>query len=260
MQSQNNEKPNLLDMSGKRIMVTGASSGIGRSTCILLSQLGAEIIMVSRSVEGLEETKRLMTGDSHKIYPFDLAKTDDIPDLVKKIKTENGRLHGLFHSAGDMNIVSFRNVKKVYIEQAYSTSIYAVLMLAKSFYEKKLIGGSIVFMSSIQSITPARGGVLYGSSRAAIDNATKALALEFAYNKIRVNSIVSGPVNTVMMERLQEAVGNPNHIENLSKLNPLGIAQPESIANAVAFLLSDASSWITGTSMVVDGGFLLQTF
>ncbi|NLZ54224.1 MAG: SDR family oxidoreductase [Thermoanaerobacteraceae bacterium] len=250
---------NPMSLKGKRILVTGASSGIGRETSILLSKLGAEVVLLARNMERLKETFRKLEGNGHSIYEYDLEQLDDIPQLLKTIASEQGCLSGLFHAAGIEATLPLNMIKKKKIETVFKTSAFATLLLAKGFSHKDVREetSSLVFMSSAAGLTGNNGISLYSASKAAVDGAVRALAVELAQKKISVNSIAAGLVRTEMYEDIVKRAP----IEAINKKMeryPLGFGYPEDVAMAAAFLLSDASKWITGTTMVVDGGFTIS--
>ena len=247
---------NPMSLEGKVILITGASSGIGRASSILFSRLGARIILVSRNESELKITLNQLAGKHHSMYCFDLKNIDDIPTFIKTIKNEQGTLTGLFHSAGIVEIASIKLIDNESIENMFAPSFKAALLLCRGFYKKDAKGGSIVLMSSVQSLRSALGGILYAASKAAIDAAVRSLSLELAKENIRVNSIVGGMVKT-SMQKTNSLIVPKSSTKFSEKEHPLGgFGEAEDIANAAAFLLSDASKWITGTSMIVDGGFL----
>ena len=248
-----------MDLTGKRILVTGASSGIGRETSIILSKLGARVVLLARSKERLEETYSKLEGTDHSIYEYDLEQLDGIPKLLKDIAMEQGRLSGLFHAAGIEATLALNAIKREKVESVFMTSAFASLMIAKGFSNKDVRqdNSSMVFMSSVAGLTGNKGLSLYSASKAAVDGAVRAIAVELAGKSIRVNSIAAGTVKTQMYE--DYLVRTPvEAVEKKLEGHPLGFGLSEDVALAAAFLLSDASKWITGTTMVVDGGFTIS--
>jgi len=251
---------NPMDLTGKRILVTGASSGLGRETSIILSKLGAKVVLVARNKERLEETFSKLEGTGHCIYRYDLEQLDGIPDFLKDIAAEQGRLSGLFHAAGVASTFSINMIKEKNINSIFTSSAFASLMLAKGFGHKDVREegpSSIVFMSSAAGLTGTKGMAIYSSSKAAVDGAVRAIAVELAEKSIRVNSIAAGMIKTEMHSTFE----NNTSTEVMAKkesMHPLGFGAPTDVALAAAFLLSDASRWITGITMVVDGGFTIS--
>lgn len=246
-----------MDLTGKRILVTGASSGIGKKTSQILSQLGGKVILLARNQERLQLTFEGLTGDGHAIYPFDLDAVDAIPGLMKKIAQEQGPLSGLFHSAGGGKTMSINIVKEKSIDYVFGSSLKAALLLTRGFIQKGVKSqgsNSLVFMSSAVAMAGTRGLSIYSASKAGIDGAMRCLACELAPQEIRVNSIVAGGVKT---ELHQEGTKNLSQAEisGYENRHLLGFGRSEDVAYAAAFLLSDAARWITGTTMIVDGGF-----
>ncbi len=250
---------NPMSLEGKRILVTGASSGIGRKTSIILSKLGAQVVLVARNRKRLEETYTTLHGVGHSIYEYDLEKLNGIPKLLKGITFEQGLLSGLFHCAGIETTLALNAIKEETIQSVFRTSVYASVMLAKGFNHKDVRHkvSSLVFMSSVAGLTGIKGLTLYSASKAAVDGLIRVLAVELAAKNIRVNSVAAGLVKTEMYNALVERAP-VEAIERKMKQNPLGFGDPEDVAMAVAFLLSDASKWITGTTMIIDGGFLIS--
>lgn len=250
---------NPMDMTGRRIMITGASSGIGRETAILLSQLGAKLVLVARNTSRLEETKSLLEGSDHRVEPFDLEALDDIPSWMGSLGQEFGTLSGLVHCAGIQMMLPLRSVTARHIAQITNVNLSAAIMLVKGLSQKSVLAspGSVVFMSSVTGLVGSPARSLYSATKGALVALTKSLALELAGNGLRVNCIAPAFVDTPMFEDMKNLL----QAEGLAKIesaHPLGIGRPRDIANAVAFLLADTGRWITGTTLVVDGGYTAQ--
>lgn len=252
---------NPLSLSGKRILVTGASSGLGREASIVLSKLGATIALVARNADRLQETLSKLKGTGHRIYPFDLQLMDEITPLLKCVAGETGPLTGLFHAAGIAPVLSIKVVRERTIIPAFQTSIFASLMLAKGFCQKGVkdesCSSSLVFMSSVSGLTGTFGLSVYSASKAAVDGAVRSLAVELAGRQIRVNSIAAGMVQTEMHNTITKEM-TQERLKERERQHPLGFGEPSDVALAAAYLLSDASKWITGTTMIVDGGFSIN--
>lgn len=237
--------------------MTGASSGIGSVTARVLSQLGAKVIILGRNEARLQSTFRSLSGEGHGQYSFDLSALDEIPPLVKRIALEHGLLNGLFHAAGIAGIRSISIFKGKYIDSVFDASIKAALMLAKGFCQKGVYEpdkASLVFMSSAAGLRGAPGMGIYSASKAAIDAAVRSLACELANRSFRVNSIIAGAVETEMHKNIINNL-DKNAIFEYQKRHLLGFGKPEDIAFMVAYLMCDFSKWITGTNVIVDGGY-----
>jgi NAD(P)-dependent dehydrogenase (short-subunit alcohol dehydrogenase family) len=250
---------NPLDLRGRTILVTGASSGLGRETSILLSKLGARLILVSRNEERLNQTAELLDGSEHLIKPFDLTAFDNISTWLKSIAKEAGPLHGLVHSAGTQNIQPLRFSTSKDIENSMHLNVNSAILLAQAFRLKGVsaAGGSIVFISSVMGLVGQPLRSIYSAGKGALIALARSLALELARDKIRVNCVAPAFVKTAMLDTLQ-AVLTPEQFTAIEAQHPLGFGAPLDIAYAIAFLLADTGRWITGTTLVVDGGYTAQ--
>ncbi len=245
-----------MELIDRTILVTGASSGIGRETAILLSQLGAHLILVGRNSEQLEKTHELLEGTAHQVYAFDLSNVDEIPRWMKEITSASGPLHGLVHSAGVQFTRPLRIVSSEGIEEIMRINVTAALLLAKAFRQKgvSVDSGSIVYLSSVMGLVGQSGQSAYSASKGALVTLTKSLALELSRENIRVNCVAPAMVRTEMSEKMLELL-TPEQAIHIEAMHPLGLGRPRDVANAIAFLLADTARWITGTTLVVDGGY-----
>jgi NAD(P)-dependent dehydrogenase (short-subunit alcohol dehydrogenase family) len=248
---------NPMDMSGKTILVTGASSGIGSETCRCLSELGGRIVLVSRNREKLIQTLSSLEGAGHHFEQFDLDRVDEIPEWMSGLSKTIGPLDCLVHSAGISLTQPIRIWKSSDTEKLFKINVYAGLALAKGFRQKSIHGqnASIVFISSAVGIIGQPGLSVYSASKAAVIGATRCLALELAQDGIRVNCVAPGVVKSEMLESSRNVVLTEIQINALAGQHPLGFGKPRDVANSIAFLLSDSSRWITGTTLTVDGGY-----
>lgn len=251
---------NVFSLEGKRILVTGASSGLGKAAAQVFAKAGAQVVLVARNIERLTAVKDSLSGSGHTVFPMDLSDTDAIPKAIKTYCKDTGALNGVFHAAGIECIKPINIIKESSISETFSASINATLMIAKAFTMmgvKADTGASLVFMSSVASITGKKGLSVYSASKGAVDAAARSLASEFADKQLRVNTIVSGAVITEMHDRLTGDLPLES-IKDYEGKHLLGFGEPSDIANAALYLLSDASKWVTGTSLVVDGGYSCQ--
>jgi NAD(P)-dependent dehydrogenase (short-subunit alcohol dehydrogenase family) len=246
-------------MTGHTVLVTGASSGIGRGTSRLLSELGARIILVARDRERLEKTASALAGVGHQVEPFDLTLVDEVPVWLKQGADRWGLIDGVVHCAGIEATVPLKLWSATLSDRVMKINVYASLALAKGFRQQGVHNrpGSIVFMSSVAGLVGVTATSTYSASKAAVVGLTRSLALELARDDIRVNCVAPGIVQTEMVEGVSRLF-TEQQLAGISARHPLGIGEPRDVAYAIAFLLGAASSWITGTTLVVDGGYTAQ--
>ncbi len=254
------DKEDFLGLSDSAVLVTGASSGIGREVAIRASRQGARVALVARDAERLESVNGELQGSGHVVFPFDLADVDSIPNLVAAVSQEMGPLDGLVHAAGVHLALPLKSMSSQDIDRLMAINVVASMMLAKGFRVKSVHreGAGIVFISSAVGLVGQSGVSAYSASKGAILTLTKSLALELARDRVRVNCVAPGVVVTEMSDRLRTAIGEVGFAE-VERAHPLGIGDASDVSNAVLFLLSSsAANWITGSSLVVDGGYTAQ--
>ena len=248
---------NPMDLTGKRILVTGASSGIGRACAIMASRLGASVVMVARDAGRLEETLGQMPAGRHQVFSFDLSVFEHYDELFNSCTAEQ-KLQGIVHAAGICPVMPVQIISLTMMREAMDINYFVFLELLKWFAKRRYsIGGSVVGISSVSGVAGWTGGSLYGGTKGAMDSSVRSLAIELAPKNIRVNSVVPSNIRTPMLDELI-SVGGEETLRQIMVKQPLGVGEPEDVAHAVAFLLSDAARFITGTQMVVDGGYLAQ--
>jgi len=247
---------NPMDLSRRNILVTGASSGIGRGTAILLSQLGASVILVARREDKLKETQMMMHGDDHMIVPFDLTDVDEIPKWMRSLTSPEKRLHGLVHSAGLMHIRSIREVDNDSLNDMMTINFNAAYSLTRGFRHRKVRAdsSSIVFLASVSGLIGQTGNTAYSASKGALISVARALAMELAREQIRVNCVAPALVESDIVDHMAETL-TPEQFQKIQDKHVLGLGKVEDVANAIAFLLADTGRWITGTTLVLDGGY-----
>jgi len=236
-------------LQGKRILITGASSGIGRQIALSCAEMGAQLVISGRNEARLAETFATLQGTGHAQVIANLDKQDDIDHLVASV----GVLDGVAHAAGIARLAPFRLMNRAHLDETFASNVYAPLLLTRGLLAKKRINanGSILFISAIGSHVGPVATAAYSASKAALLGAMRTLALEVARQGIRANCIAPGYVRTPMLDGLNHSGGN---IDEHAKLTPLGLGEPEDVAYAAVFYLSDASRWVTRNYFVVDGG------
>lgn len=245
---------NPYSLVGKTILVTGASSGIGKSTAIECSRLGALVVITGRDRNRLQETFESLEGTGHFIITADLTDEADLEALINKLP----QISGLVNNAGIAmpKLFSFTTIQEA--ELLFKTNFFSPFeLLRRIIKSKKLVkNSSVVFVSSIAGTTiTSPGGSIYGASKSAVNGLSKALALELAPKRIRVNTVMPGMIETQI---LADSSINKADLDEDRKRYPLGrYGKPEDVAYAIIYLLSDASSWTTGTNLLLDGGYTL---
>lgn len=247
----------LFNLDNKNIMITGASSGIGKQCAITFSQLGANMILVARNKERLEQTFNKLNKGNHIFIVQDITEYDKLEEIVNFSVEKIGKISGFVHSAGIDKLLPFKLIEPDIYKEMFATNMISGFELARIISKKKYVnkeGASFVFISSIMGILGQIGKIAYCSSKGAIVSGVKAMALELVPKKIRVNSILPAVVETEMSKQVLGNLSEESR-EEILNMHPLGLGKPDDIAYACAFLLSDTSRWITGTNLIVDGGY-----
>lgn len=251
----------LFSLNNKTIVITGASSGIGRQCAISCSQMGAQVVLCGRNEERLHKTLSLMDNqDSHIVKSFDLTETDKLKEIVSSIISEIGPIDGYIGSAGIANTLPLRNIKPEQLDSFFQINVKGQILLVKELTKKSNFnaeGGSIIFLTSIMAHVGEMAKTLYSMSKGALLSASKSMALELASKKIRVNTISPGVVVTPMTNSAFYSQSEENR-QRVESLHPLGTGKPEDVAAAVIYLLSDASRWVTGSDLRIDGGYIAR--
>lgn len=249
---------NPFSLEGKTIMVTGASSGIGRQCAIDCSKMGAKVVAIGRDQERLNSVVNEMQGRGVS-YAFDLAEIGGIKNLVEKIVEENGKLDGFIHAAGIEVTNPVKLSKPENYESLYQVNFLSAVEIVKHLCGIKTFnkGGSIVLIGSISGVIARKGLAAYAASKGALMSAARVMALEMAHREIRVNTISPGTILTPMMQKALDAMSEEDKKKRIEGFL-LGLGQTTDISNACIYLLSEASRWITGQNLIIDGGFTMQ--
>lgn len=231
-------------LEGKTILVTGASSGLGQQIAISCAERGAHLVLTGRDADRLTATLGQLSGNGHVVVQADLTDAKARERLVEAC----GILHGVVNSAGIQKHCPIRQLTEQAMTDMYNTNFLAPVMLTQRLLYAKALSSqaSVVFMLSTAAHLGTRGLGPYSSMKVGLIGIIKCLALEQAKYRIRVNGISPSAVVTPMWSLTQLEAQKARH--------PLGLGEPKDVANAAVFLLSDASRWITGTSLVMDGG------
>lgn len=241
---------NPFDLSGKKILVTGASSGIGYETCLAISRQGGTFIAIARRVELLEKLIE-ESGNENSFILADLSQTEDIQKIVELMPN----IDGIVHSAGIVTLAPVKFYSKELMNSIRETNFDSIALLINLITKKKKINkdSSIVLVASIAGLFGMKGNGIYAASKGALIAISKVWASEFSSNRIRVNCVSPGMVKTEITNKSIDDL-SLEVIQQDEKKYPLGYGEAIQVANPIIFLLSEASSWITGQNLILDGG------
>lgn len=246
---------NPFSLKGKTILVTGASSGIGKATAIECSKLDANVVITGRNEQRLKETLDLLDGEQHMMIVADLSNEESLANLVEQCPS----LDGLVNNAGSTIMIPTQFISRDKLMQVLEVNTIAPILLTQMLLKKKKLGkgSSIVVTDSISGVKIASpGNVLYSTSKSAINGFVKNAALDLAGKNIRVNAVCPGMIATHILD--DGSVTAEDLVEDMKKYPLKRYGKPEEVAYAIIYLLSDASAFTTGASIVIDGGFTLQ--
>ena len=246
---------NLFSLEGKTILIVGGSRGIGRATAIQCANMGGTIIDLARNPKTLQNVIDSLEGESHRYFSVDITDAE----AVNAILPELPMVDGVVLCAGIGAMKPFVFCSRADYDRVFNLNFFAIVDFLRLLVKKKKLnkGASVVFVSSIGGVCNySEGNSIYGASKAAINSTMKFCAIEFAPKKIRVNSVNPGMINTEF--------NNPDILteeqlkKDIEKYPLRRFGEPEDVANAIVYLLSDASSWVTGTSLIIDGGYTVK--
>lgn len=249
---------NPFSLEGKVIVISGAASGIGRQCAINCSKMAAKLILLDLNAEGLEQTMAMVERpEDHFSTAVNLTDYERVPDVIKEAVAKVGRITGLLNCAGISTTLPLNVAKPDVLDKFFHVNVYTAYFLAQTVckvgnFSKE--GGSIVFFSSAAGQFGETCKSIYGMTKGALYSCAKSLACELARKNIRVNSISPGVIVTPINKNLPH-IADPEQRKQTEALHLLGLGNPEDIANACIYLLSDASRWVTGSNLVVDGGY-----
>ena len=244
-------------LEGKRFLVTGASSGIGFAACKEIVNSGGTVFGVSRNEIRLAQAFEQLPNTQGEYLSFDISRLDALGELVER----TGQIDGIVHCAGNLIMLPLRNMKRQHIEDTFIPHLYSPLLLTTAFINEGYLNqsGSVVFVSSTSSLTAEKSLGVYGIAKSGLSLLAKCLTAEMSEkNKYRFNCVVPALVDTAMASKASHVIGE-SKLDLYKAKYPLGIGRPENVAKAITFLLSDESKWITGSSIVLDGGRMCIT-
>ena len=242
---------NPFSLAGKTVLVTGASSGIGQATAIACAQMGARLVITGRDVGRLQETLNRLVGENHMQIAAELTDDADVVELVEQCPS----LNGLVLCAGRAMTLPLGFATRDKLDEMFDVNFFAPVELLRLLTKKKKLEkeASVVLVASIGGVMSYKvGNGVYGASKAALTSVMKFYALELAAKKIRVNSVNPGMTNTKLIHR--GTISEDQLRADAEKYPLKRYGEPEDIANGIIYLLSDASAWVTGHSLVIDGG------
>ena len=246
---------NPFSLEGKTVLVTGASSGIGRGISVECSKMGARVVINGRNQERLQKTFDQLEGEGHIQIVADLSKQEDIERLANEVPD----LNGFVNSAGIPKICPVKRIDRQTLEEIMNVNAFGPILLTSQLLRKKKLQkkSSIVLIASISGVCMANTGEgPYAATKAALAGYTKTAAFELAAQGTRVNTICPGLVPTEILTLSNEMFSEDQLKETMYGRYPLKrVGTPEDIANGAIYLLSDASSWVTGINLVIDGGY-----
>lgn len=249
---------NPFGLAGKRILVTGASSGIGLEIARTCARMGAELVVTGRDAARLEACLDELRGISslpHRAMRADLTLAAERSALVSEL---GGAVDGLVHSAGISRLCPVRMMSEAHLREVQTINVESPMLLTQELLKRNLVAaeGSILFISSIAAHIGVAGVGAYSGTKAALIAIARCLAMEVAKRGIRVNCLSPSLVQTPLFDAAMQTAGEASMAAQKAN-HPLGFGTPADVANAAVFMLSGASRWITGTTLVMDGGLTI---
>lgn len=249
---------NLVDLTDRRILITGASSGMGAETARLCSRLGAKVVMVARREEKLIEVEKTLEGSDHKYYVFDLSNVEQTEGFIKRIVSECGVFDGFVHSAGVGSTRPLKLLKYDTLRSIMDINYFSFVEIIRCITKRKCFnaGLSIIGISSIASKQGNQTKTAYSASKAAMDATVRCLAKELHKNNIRVNTVNPALINTDIYQQFLDNSGDSEDAAIIMKRQYMGLGETSDVANMIAYLLSDAAKFVSGANIMLDGGRL----
>lgn len=244
-------------LSQRLVLVTGASSGIGRGVAEQLSRCGARVVCHGRDVERLEEAVRALDGKGHAVMRADLSDLGAIGPAIRELCRSAGPLHGIVHAAGVQEFLPLQLLSEDKLGHLLTVNAEACALLLKAMCQPgccRKEGGSFVAISSAMGSVGAPGQIGYSMSKGAVEAFVRSAALELARRRIRVNAVAPAFVDTPLFQARWQQLSEGQR-EAVLQAHPLGIGDVDDVAQAAVYLLADSGRWVTGTTLHVDGGY-----
>ena len=251
------EHYNFIDFKNKYVLVTGATSGIGMAIAVELSKVGARVILSGRDGNRINEALKHLQGEGHQPLCLELSTPSEIMPTIKELVKKIGAIYGLCHAAGIVKTRPLGACSTKSVQEMLDVNLIAGIELARVVARRDIIDkveGSILFIAAAYGVVGMPGEVGYSATKGAVIASARSMAVELAGRNIRVNVISPGMVMTRMAENAFKFLSE-EQVDAITDAHPLGVGKAEDVARSAAFLLAPQSSWITGTNLIVDGGF-----
>lgn len=245
----------MMDFRDKHILIAGASSGIGRKTAEMLAEQGAQVTMVARRENLLQEIMDGLHGEGHSYYVADLSDTAGIESLIKQIVAEQGLLDGVVYSSGMGSSRPVKVSKPEFVQDMFKVNFFGFFEMVRCIAKRGRFnpGMSVVGLSSCAAVDPAKSQSVYSASKAAMDAAVQVMAQEYADKGIRVNTVRPGMIDTAMYQVVLNDIGEEFNVDFYKK-QFMGLGHTEDIGGIIMYLLSPMSRFVTGAHFSIDGG------
>ena len=246
-------------LSGKTILITGASSGIGKSIAIRMSELEAKCVLIGRNVERLKEVQKLCRNETI-LFAEDLTDFGKYEGIIEETHQKFGNIYGFVHSAGIEQTILLQQLTIDNLKNIFDINVFSAIEFIRIISKKKYkdTTQSIVLISSVMGVVGNKGLTSYSASKGAVIAMIKSMALELSSKNIRVNAVSPGHVSDSEMAISKESRLSEEANAKIKDNHPLGIGSCKDVAYAVQFLLSEESKWITGQNIIIDGGYSIQ--